>query len=148
MKRKLLFLICPFVFLGLEGNVWAQQTVVPAGTLLRCTLNEPNFSSATAEVGDPVICHADAMQQFGRDIFPRGTHLTGRLEAYKDPGHFFGKGWLQLEFDRIVLPNTDLPVPGKIIAVRGYRVEREGKIRGHGHAKRDAIEWIFPPLWP
>ena len=148
MKRKLLFLICPFVFLGLEGNVWAQQTVVPAGTLLRCTLNEPNFSSATAEVGDPVICHADAMQQFGREIFPRGTYLTGRLEGYKDPGHFFGKGWLQLEFDRIVLPNTDLPVPGKIIAVRGYRVEREGKIRGHGHAKRDAIEWIFPPLWP
>jgi len=148
MKRKLLFLICPFVFLGLEGNVWAQQTVVPAGALLRCTLNEPNFSSATAEVGDPVLCHADATQQFGRDLFLRGTYLAGHLKAYKDPGHFFGKGWLQLEFDRIVLPNTDLPVPGKIIAVRGYRVDREGKALGHGHATRDAIEWLFPPLWP
>ena len=49
MRRNLLFLICPFVFLALQENVWAQQIVVPAGTLLRCTLNEPNFSSATAE---------------------------------------------------------------------------------------------------
>ncbi len=142
MKRKLLFLIGLFVFLGLEGNVWAQQTVVPAGTLLRCTLNEPNFSSATAEVGDPIVCHLGATQQFGREAFPRDTYIAGHLEAYKDPGHFVGKGWLQLSLDRIGLPNTELPVPGKVIAVSGYRVDREGKIRGRGHAQRDAVEWL------
>lgn len=146
--RRLLFLICPFVFLVLQENVWAQQIVVPAGTLLRCTLNEPNFSSATAEVGDPIVCQIGATQQFGREAFPRGTYIAGHLEAYKDPGHFVGKGWLQLSLDRIGLPNTELPVPGKVIAVRGYRVDREGKIRGRGHAERDAVEWMLPPLWP
>ena len=146
MKRKILFLIYPLVFLGLQRSTRAQQIVLPAGTRLRCTFNEPNFSSATAEVGDPLLCHADAIQQFGRTVFPRGTYLAGHLEAYKDPGHFFGKGSLQVVFDCIGLPNTNLPVPGKIIAVRGYRVDREGKIRGH--ARRDALEWMLPPLWP
>jgi hypothetical protein len=148
MKRNLLFLICLLVFLALQGNVWAQQTVVPAGTLLRCTLNEPNFSSATAEVGDPIVCHVGATQQFGREAFPRDTYISGHLEAYKDPGHFVGKGWLQLSLDRIGLPNAQLPVPGKVIAVSGYRVDRQGKIRGRGHAERDAVEWLIPPLWP
>src|SRR6266478_8127071 len=148
MRRSVLVWICPFVFLALQENVWAQQIVVPAGTLLRCTLNEPNFSSATAEVGDPVVCHVGATQQFGREAFPRDTYIAGHLEAYKDPGHLVGKGWLQLSLDRIGLPNTELAVPGKVIAVSGYRVDREGKIRGRGHAKRDAVEWMFPPLWP
>jgi hypothetical protein len=148
MRRYLLFLIFLFVCLGLQGNLWAQQTVVPAGTLLRCTLNEPNFSSATAVAGDPFVCHADGMQQFGREVFPRGTYVAGHLESFKDPGHFVGKGWLKLEFDRIGLPNTEVPVPGKIIAVRGYRVDREGNIRGRGHASRDTVEWMLPPLWP
>jgi len=148
MKRNLLFLICPFVFLAMQENVWAQQIVVPAGTLLRCTLNEPNFSSATAEVGDPIVCHIGATQQFGREAFPRDTYMAGHLEAYKDPGHFVGKGWLQISLDRIGLPNTQVPVPGKVIAVSGYRVDRQGKIRGRGHAERDAVEWMFPPFWP
>jgi hypothetical protein len=148
MRRNLLFLICAFVFLALQENVWAQQIVVPAGTLLRCTLNEPNFSSATAEVGDPILCHVGATQQFGREAFPRDTYITGHLEAFKDPGHFVGKGWLQLSLDRIGLPNTQMSVPGKVVAVSGYRVDREGKIRGNGHSERDAVEWMLPPLWP
>ena len=78
---------------------WAQQTdavvqngtFVPAGTLLRCTLDEPNFSSQTATVGDPVLCHTTSLEMFGRPLIPRGAYLTARLEDYKDPGHFFGK---------------------------------------------------------
>jgi hypothetical protein len=125
-----------------------KETIIPAGTLLQCTLDEPSFSSASADVGDPVICHARGAQQFGHAMFPRGAYLSGRLVDSKDPGHFWGKGWLKLEFDRISLPDTTLPVPGKIVAVRGYRVDREGKIIGHGHPRRDAIEWLIPPLWP
>ena len=121
---------------------------MPAGTLLNCTLDEPNFSSASAELGDPVICHARGVQQFGRAVFPRGAYLAGHLADAKDPGHFWGKGWLKLEFDRISLPDTELPVPGKVVAVLGYRVDREGKIVGHGHPRRDAVEWLIPPLWP
>jgi hypothetical protein len=122
--------------------------VLPAGTLLQCTLNEPNFSSATAAVGDPVLCHLRALTEFGQQAFPRGSYLVGHLESAKDPGHFFGKGNLKLQFDRIGLPSGDLPLEAKVIATRGYKVDKEGKIDGKGHVKRDIIEWMLPPLWP
>src|SRR5437660_4516533 len=93
------------------GGVYAQRDLlVPAGTLLQCTLNEPNFSSATAAVGDPVLCHLRGMTSFGQQAFPRGSYLVGHLESDKNPGHFFGKGNLKLQFDRIGLPNGDLPL--------------------------------------
>ena len=31
---------------------------------------------------------------------------------------------------------------------RGYKVDKDGDIDGKGHAKRDVVEWMFPPLWP
>jgi len=137
----LFILLCP-------GGAKAQEVVVPAGTLVHCTLDEPNFSSATAQVGDPVLCHLSTLQQFGRTLFPRGSYLQGHLEAAKEPGHFVGKGYLQIQFDRIGLPTTDIPIPSKIIQAHGYKVDRQGDIVGHGHAKRDAVEWMIPPLWP
>lgn len=126
----------------------AQSTVVPAGTILQCTLNEPNLSSATVEVGDPVLCHLRDVTAFGHQAFPRGSYLVGHLESAKDPGHFFGKGNLLLKFDRLGLPTGDVPLDAKIIATRGYKVDKEGKIDGKGHPKRDAAEWLMPPLWP
>ena len=148
MRRSFPFLIFLLVSLALPKNTRAQNVVIPAGTLLRCTINESNFSSSTTEIGDPLICHPGPLQEFGREVFPRGSYITGHLEAYKNPGHFVGRGWMQLQFDRIGLPNADLPVPGKIVSVRGFRVDREGKIIGRGHPTRDAVEWMFPPLWP
>lgn len=141
-------LVLPLFFLLCQGSTRAQDVVVPAGTLLHCTLDEPNFSSATAAVGDPVLCHLRSLQQFGRTIFPRGSYLQGHLEAAKEPGHFFGKGFLQIQFDRIGLPSTDMPIPSKVILAHGFKVDRQGDIVGHGHAKRDAVEWAIPPLWP
>src|SRR6185312_9962264 len=26
--------------------------------------------------------------------------------------------------------------------------DKEGKVIGHGHATRDVVEWMLPPLWP
>jgi hypothetical protein len=126
----------------------ARDIVLPAGTLLKCTLNEPNFSSKTAEVGDPVVCHLHGVVEFGQQAFPRGSYLVGHLEAEKEPGHFVGKGYLKLQFDRIGLPTGDLPLEAKVIATNKYKVDKEGKIDGKGHATRDAVEWLFPPLWP
>lgn len=135
------------VVLPLNLGASARDVVLPAGTLLQCTLNEPNFSSATAEVGDPVLCHLRGLTEFGQQAFPRGSYLVGHLESAKDPGHFWGKGNLKLRFDRIGLPSGDLPLEAKVIATRGYKVDK-GKIDGKGHAKRDIIEWMLPPLWP
>ena len=126
----------------------AREMVLPAGTLLKCTMNEPNFSSATVAVGDPVLCHLHSVTEFGQQTFPRGAYLVGHLEAAQDPGHFWGKGSMKLMFDRIGLPNGDLPLDAKVIATRGYKVDKEGDIRGKGHAKRDIVEWMLPPLWP
>jgi len=148
MRRYQFLSFLPLLFLGVQRSASAQDVQVPAGTLLRCTLNEPDFSSKSAQVGDPVLCHASVVQEFGRAAFPRGAYLAGHLEADKEPGHFWGKGYLKLVFDRIGLPNTDVPINAKVIAAHAFHVDREGDILGKGHAKRDVIEWMFPPLWP
>ena len=126
----------------------AREMVLPAGTLLKCTMNEPNFSSSTVAVGDPVLCHLHSVTEFGQQAFPRGSYLVGHLESAKDPGHFWGKGDLKLVFDRIGMPQGDMPLEAKVIATRGYKVDKDGDIRGKGHAKRDIVEWMLPPLWP
>jgi len=148
MKCSLVCATLVVSLLALAAEASAREVVLPAGTLLQCTLNEPNFSSATAEVGDPVLCHLRGVTEFGQQAFPRGSYLVGHLEAAKDPGHFVGKGYLKLQFDRIGLPSGDLPVETKVIATRGYKVDKHGDIDGKGHAKRDAVEWMLPPLWP
>ena len=122
--------------------------VLPAGTLLQCTLNEPNFSSATVAVGDPVLCHLRSVTEFGRQVIPRGSYLVGHLEAAQDPGHFWGKGFMKLQFDRIGMPQGDLPLDAKVISTRGYKVDKYGAIDGKGHPRRDVVEWMIPPLWP
>jgi hypothetical protein len=131
-----------------SAQVQGSQVVIPAGTLIHCTLSEPNFSSKTVQVGDPVVCPLGSTMLFNHSVFPRGAYLGGHLEAAKEPGHFFGKGYLQIEFDRIGLPDDEIPVPAKVISASNYNVDKDGKIIGHGHATRDTVEWMLPPLWP
>jgi hypothetical protein len=150
----------PRVIIFLLGAIpigWAQQvqvetarvgTIVPAGALLGCTLDEPNFSSQTARPGDPVLCKTTSVEMFGRTLIPRGAYLSARLRNYRDPGHFVGKGWLQLEFTSLTLPGGNVPLDAKVISAARYRVNGDGKIQGRGHPKRDAVEWAIPILWP
>ncbi len=148
MKSSSKYTVLAVLVVGFALSAGAREMVLPAGTLLQCTLNEPNFSSATAAVGDPVLCHLHSQTEFGRQVFPRGSYLVGHLESAKEPGHFWGKGNMKLQFDRIGLPDGDLPLDAKVIATRGYPVDRDGDIKGKGHAKRDVVEWMLPPLWP
>jgi hypothetical protein len=148
MKCRLLFTPLAVSLFAFTLTASARDIVVPAGTLLQCTLNEPNLSSATVDVGDPVLCHLRGTTVFGQQAFPRGSYLVGHVEAEKDPGHFVGKGYLKLQFDRIGVPSGDLPLEAKVISTRGYKVDKQGKIDGKGHAKRDVVEWMLPPLWP
>lgn len=148
MRSALLSLALPLTLLGLLASASARDIVIPAGTIMQCTLDEPNLSSATVDVGDPVLCHPRSLTEFGHSSFPRGTYIVGHVEAEKNPGHFVGKGKLKLVFDRIGLPNDDVSLPGKVIAVRGYKVDKQGDILGKGHPTRDVVEWMIPPLWP
>jgi len=112
-------------------------------------MDEPNFSSKTVQAGDPVLCHLGPLNSFGHSVFPRGAMLSGHLAESKDPGHFVGKGWLQLEFDRIILPNAEvMPLAAKIIAAPHLKTDKEGKLHGRGHPTRDTVEWMIPVLWP
>src|SRR5580765_2535993 len=148
MKCRLLFPLLAVSLFTFTLSATARDVVVPAGTLLQCTLSEPNLSSATVDVGDPVLCHLRGVTVFGQQAFPRGSYLVGHLEDAKNPGHFWGKGYLKLQFDRIGVPSGDLPLEAKVVSTRGYKVDKEGKIDGKGHPKRDVIEWMLPPLWP
>ncbi len=146
-KSLLLTLLLSVSVIGARAAT--RDELVPAGTLLRCTMDEPNFSSKTVQAGDPVLCHLGPISSFGHSLFPRGAMLSGHLQEYKDPGHFVGKGWLQLEFDRIILPGADvLPLAAKIVAAPHLKTDRDGKIRGGGHPTRDTVEWMIPILWP
>jgi hypothetical protein len=125
------------------------EEVLPAGMILQCVLDEPHFSSSTAEIGDPVLCHVGTLGVFGHSAFPRGAYLAGRFQDFRDPGRFFGKGWMELTFDRLVLPGAvTLPLSAKVVSVPHLRVDREGRIHGRGHPKRDAVGWALPILWP
>lgn len=151
MKSRLLHAALAVSVLGLTVfslSASARDIVLPAGTLLQCTLNEPNMSTASMDVGDPVLCHLRGVTEFGQQAFPRGSYLVGHLDSAKDPGHFWGKGYLKIQFDRIGLPTGDLPLEAKVISTRGYKVDKQGKIDGKGHPRRDVIEWMIPPLWP
>jgi hypothetical protein len=149
LRRPLLLTMVPFLFVPLSFPQDTQFEIVPAGTLLQCTISEPSFSSKTASVGDPVLCHLSSLAAFGHSVFPRGAELSGRLQSYKNPGHFVGKGWIDFQFDRMILPSGQiLPLSAKIISAPHLRTDKEGKIHGKGHPTRDAIEWMIPVLWP
>src|ERR1700761_7569313 len=125
------------------------ERLIPAGSIISCTVSEPRLSSKTANIGDPVLCRVSHVEMYGRSTLPYGSYMVGRFEDYKDPGHFVGKGWMELKFDRMVIqPNTIIPVEARVVAVPGYTVDRYGRILGKGHTTRDIIEWSIPILWP
>ncbi len=137
--------LSPALLSGLAG---AEQ-LVPAGSIIRCTVAEPKISSKTENVGDPVLCQVSHVEAYGRASFPYDAYLVGTFVDYKDPGHLVGKGWMELKFDRMITHNDSVvPVDVRVIDVPKYPVDKEGKIHGTGHAVRDTVEWLIPVLWP
>ena len=126
----------------------AGQRLISAGTLIGCTVSEPHISSKTMAVGDPVLCQV-GHSRYGHSVLPYHTYLVGQFESYKDPGHFVGKGYLELRFDRMVIePDTIIPIDARVVDAPGYRVDNQGRIMGKGHATRDVVMWSLPVLWP
>jgi len=130
-------------------TAYDSEQLIPAGSLIQCTVAEPKFSSKTAAIGDPVLCQISYAERYGRSHLPYYSYLEGRFEDYKDPGHFVGKGWMQLKFDRMFIePDTIVPISAKVVDAPGYAVDRQGRILGKGHPVRDVVEWSIPILWP
>ena len=128
------------------------EKLIPAGSIIQCTISEPKVSSKTLDRGDPVLCRLSHMEYYGRSVFPYGAYLEGRFVDYKDPGHQVGKGWMELDFDRLIINQTDdvIPIQAKVVALPNSKlpVDKEGKIHGTGHPVRDTVEWLIPVLWP
>lgn len=147
MKRTSLALCT--LLLAAPLSVYAGEQIIPAGSLVNCTVSEPKLSSKTDAIGDPVLCQLGFSERYGRSVLPANSYLVGRFEDYKDPGHFVGKGWMELKFDRMIVePNTVIPVDARVVDVPGYNVDRQGRILGKGHAVRDTVTWLIPILWP
>ncbi|HTZ98556.1 MAG TPA: hypothetical protein VMB18_19290 [Terriglobales bacterium] len=143
----LVIALCALATTLAQANTY--KDIIPAGTILQCTLDEPNFSSKTALVGDPVLCHLGPLGEFGHSVFPRGAMLGGHLEDFKNPGRLVGKGWIQVEFDRLIVPGSEpLALSAKIIQAPHMKVDAQGNVHGKGHPKRDAVGWMIPVLWP
>ncbi len=138
-----LLVLCPALLAA------PAEQLIPAGSVLQCVVSD-KISSEVTNVGDPVLCQVSHTEAYGRFTFPYGSYLVGRFEEYKDPGHFVGKGWLELRFDHMVVGNdTSLPINGRVVATSDkYGVDREGRIHGTGHPVRDTVEWMIPVLWP
>lgn len=135
--------------LAVHAADYSTDQLLPAGSLVQCTTSEPRLSSKTMAIGDPVLCRVSHAVRVGRSVLPYDSYLVGRFEDYRDPGHFVGKGWMQLTFDRLVVePNTVIPLDAKVVDVPGYNIDRQGRILGKGHATRDTILWMIPILWP
>jgi hypothetical protein len=148
MARRFSLVMLSATLLLARGNLRGQEVVVPAGTILQCTLEDANLSSKTAAPGDPILCDTGSLREFGVSVFPRGAYLEGRFADAREPGHLWGKGWLQLEFHHILLPGSELPISTRVTSVPHLNVDLEGRIHGKGHARRDVVEWAIPVLWP
>ena len=144
MKRisllVLMLLMAPQVFAD------AGHRLIPAGSLVSCTTGDGRISSMNTAVGDPVLCKVE--HQRGDFMLPYGSYLGGQFSEYKDPGHFVGKGWMQLDFDRLYVGDTVVPIDAKVVNVPGYRIDAQGRILGKGHEGRDIALWCIPVLWP
>ena len=128
---------------------FAGDKLIPAGSIIQCTISEPKISSKTEQIGDPVLCQVSHVELYGRSVIPFGSYLVGRFEDYKDPGHFVGKGWVELRFDRLVVqPDITVPLDARVVSVPKYPVDADGKIHGTGHAVKDTVDWFIPVLWP
>jgi len=149
MKSALALSIVFAAPLAVSATDYASDQLLPAGSLIQCTTSEPKLSSKTEAIGDPVTCRVSHAVHVGRSVLPYDSYLVGRFEDYRDPGHFVGKGWMQLTFDRMVIePDTIIPVDAKVVDVPSYSIDRLGRIQGKGHATRDTILWMIPVLWP
>ena len=124
----------------------AGQRLIPAGSLVSCTTGDGRISSKSTAIGDPILCKVEHRR--GDFMLPYGSYLGGEFAEYKDPGHFVGKGWMQLEFDRLYVGDTVVPINAKVVDVPGYKIDSQGRILGKGHVARDITLWCIPVLWP
>jgi hypothetical protein len=144
MKRTPLAVLCLLLAPPLFAD--ANTHIIPAGSLVSCTTGDGRISSKSTALGDPVLCKVEHRR--GDFMLPYGSYLGGEFAEYKNPGHFVGKGWMELSFDKLYVGDTVVPIDAKVVDVPGYKIDAQGRILGKGHEARDITLWCIPVLWP
>jgi hypothetical protein len=42
----------------------------------------------------------------------------------------------------------EVPISAKVVGIRNFKVDAQGKVLGKGHARRDMLVWSLPIFWP
>ena len=73
---------------------FAAEQLIPAGSIISCTVSEPKLSSKTADIGDPVLCRVSHVEMYGRSVFPYGSYLVGGSRTIATPATWWARdGW-------------------------------------------------------
>jgi len=129
--KRLGWFVAALVAIPLSAH--AARQIFPAGSLISCRITEAKLSSKTATVDDPILCQVGITSRNGPGRLPFDSYLEGRFEDFKDPGHFYGKGWMELKFDRMIVePRTIIPLSARVVDVPNAResVDTAGRIVG------------------
>ena len=72
MTNRMSVLLSMLLAAPLASQLVAQsgEQLIPAGSLIACTVSEPKLSSKTADVGDPVLCRVSHVELYGRSTLP------------------------------------------------------------------------------
>lgn len=125
-----------------------QNVVVPAGTLLRLSLQTP-VSTKISEVGDPVRATLyDDLIIDGQLVLREGTLFLGRVTHVKPARSGQRQSELSLVFDRVRLSYGEEPATLTLAAIDDWRSDKkiksddEGVARG-GRSGSQTVENVY-----
>lgn len=125
-----------------------QNVVVPAGTVLRLSLQTP-VSTKISEVGDPVRATLyDDLIIDGQVVLREGTLFLGRVTHVKPARRGQRQSELSLVFDRVRLSYGEEPATLTLAAIDDWRSDKkiksddEGVARG-GRSGAQTVENVY-----
>src|SRR5438067_6470779 len=123
MPRKSLVSLALFFIIGISaGQTHGPRAAlpnVPSGTLIRASMVD-SLSSGTAREGETFQASLeDAITANGQVIFPRGSQVTGSVEAVHPSGRLSDPGALQLTLNSISNGSQTAHITTEPLLVRG-----------------------------
>src|SRR5262245_49128166 len=118
--------------------------VLPAGLVIKI---EPDEKSVASKTDGPLLLTvtSDVRLFPGKPpIVPRSSKVFAKSVESKQAGRLWGRAHYAMSLESILTPNEcEYPIDAKVIDAGKYNVKKS--IVGKGHARRDAILWLFPP---
>ncbi len=136
MRHRMLVLLCLFALL--PQPAYAQGLVIPEGTELQLTLQEP-LSSKLSEPGDEVIAtlRRDVVAD-GVTLLRRGTEFIGRVTQAKPAKRPFKGGQLHITFEKVRLDGQEQKITAVIKSASDFSRDEKVKSDSEGTLKGGA----------